>query len=130
MVKIELLPSHATNAYCQLVDGQACSCSHQFQVVWNVRRNLPFGYSSMHTYVLLLFSFISLTNLEIGDKENDILNHKMSFKLAGIAGDTDLHLQPVPIVDDYDEMDPDKPIPPAFEESDDEDADKLDISGP
>ena len=52
---------------------------------------------------------ISLTNLEIGDEENDILNHKMSFELTSIAGDADLHLQPVPIVDDYDEMDPDKP---------------------
>ena len=84
----------------------------------------------MHTYVFLLFPFISLTNLEIGDEENDILNHKMPFELTSIAGDADLHLQLVPIIDDYDEMDPDKPIPPAFEESDDEDADKLDISGP
>ena len=59
-----------------------------------------------------------------------VLNFKIPFKLTSIAGDADFRLQPVPLVDDYDKMDPDKPIPPAFEESDDEDADKLNISGP
>ena len=59
-----------------------------------------------------------------------VLNFKIPFKLTSVAGDADFRLQPVPLVDDYDEMDPDKPIPPAFEESDDEDADKIDISGP
>ena len=59
-----------------------------------------------------------------------VLNFKIPFKLTSIAGDADFCLQPVPLVEDYDEMDPDKPIPPAFKESDDEDADKLDISGP
>ena len=59
-----------------------------------------------------------------------VLNFKIPFKLTSVAGDVDFCLQLVPLGDDYDEMDPDKPIPPAFKESDDEDADKLNISGP
>ena len=59
-----------------------------------------------------------------------VLNFKIPFKLTSVAGDADFRLQLVPLVDNYDEMDPDKPIPPAFEESDDEDTDKLNISGP